>query len=85
MGELGTFAGVATDEHARVITKTGTAIPGLYAAGNDMSHVMGGEYVGGGSSIGPGMTFGYIAALHLANPCSSDTTENPIPSNAERV
>jgi succinate dehydrogenase/fumarate reductase flavoprotein subunit len=84
MGELGTFAGVATDEHARVLTRTGTAIPGLYAAGNDMSHVMGGEYVGGGSSIGPGMTFGYIAALHLASPCSSDASENPILSNAER-
>jgi succinate dehydrogenase/fumarate reductase flavoprotein subunit len=83
MGELGTFAGVATDEHARVVTRTGAPIPGLYAAGNDMSHVMGGEYVAGGSSIGPAMTFGYIAAVHLANSCSIDRTDNPICGKAE--
>lgn len=66
MGELGTFAGVATDEHARVLRSDGSAINGLYAAGNDMSHVMGGNYLGGGAAIGPAMTFGFIAARHLA-------------------
>lgn len=66
MGELGTFAGVETDEHARVLRSDGSPIPGLYAAGNDMSHVMAGQYLGGGAAIGPCMTFGYIAARHMA-------------------
>lgn len=66
MGELGTFAGVATDEWARVLKADGEVIGNLYAAGNDMSHVMGGNYLGGGAAIGPAMTFGFIAAQHLA-------------------
>ncbi|HSV79422.1 MAG TPA: FAD-dependent oxidoreductase [Ramlibacter sp.] len=66
MGELGTFSGLATNEHAQVLHRDGHAIEGLYAAGNDMSHVMGGNYLGGGSAIGPCMTFGYIAGRHLA-------------------
>ncbi|KWT97478.1 hypothetical protein APY03_1501 [Variovorax sp. WDL1] len=65
MGELGTFSGVDTNEHAQVLRSDGEPIPGLYAVGNDMSHVMGGNYVGGGAAIGPCMTFGYIAAQHL--------------------
>jgi succinate dehydrogenase/fumarate reductase flavoprotein subunit len=66
MGELGTFEGLATDENARVLRSNGRPIAGLYAAGNDMSHVMGGHYLGGGAAIGPAMTFGYIAARHIA-------------------
>jgi succinate dehydrogenase/fumarate reductase flavoprotein subunit len=67
MGELGTFEGVATDENANVLDRDGRPIPNLYAAGNDMSHVMGGNYLGGGAAVGPAMTFGYIAARHAAS------------------
>jgi len=65
-GELGTFAGIATDASARVLDGDGAPIPGLYAVGNDALSVMGGAYPGAGITIGPAMTFGYIAGRHLA-------------------
>ena len=72
MGELGTFAGLSTDAHARVLDRNGDPIPGLYAAGNDVAHIMAGDYMAGGSMLGPGMTFGYIAGCHLANVSAAD-------------
>jgi succinate dehydrogenase/fumarate reductase flavoprotein subunit len=65
-GELGTFAGIATNAQAQVIHRDGTAIDGLYAVGNDAASVMGGTYPGGGITLGPAMTFGYIAGRHMA-------------------
>jgi succinate dehydrogenase/fumarate reductase flavoprotein subunit len=65
-GSLGTFAGLACDEHARVLGAQGVPIPGLYAAGNDMASVMHGHYPSGGITLGPAMTFGYILAHHAA-------------------
>ncbi|GAA0577985.1 FAD-dependent oxidoreductase [Craurococcus roseus] len=65
-GDLGTFAGLRGDAHARVLDREGRPIPGLYAAGNDLASVMGGNYPGGGITLGPAMTFGYIAARHMA-------------------
>jgi len=66
-GDLGTKGGLLTDERARVLRADGTAIPGLYAAGNASAAVMGHSYAGAGATIGPAMTFGYIAALDLAD------------------
>ncbi len=66
-GSFGTFAGVATDEHARALDDQDEPIPGLYAVGNDQASVMGGHYPSGGINIGPAMTFGWIAARHLAD------------------
>lgn len=63
-GDLGTKGGLVTDTHARVLQEDGTAIPGLYAIGNTMASVMGDSYPGAGATIGPAMTFGYLAALH---------------------
>lgn len=65
-GSFGTFAGLATDAWARVLTGAGAPIPGLYAAGADMASVMGGYYPAGGINIGPALTFGHVAALHAA-------------------
>jgi succinate dehydrogenase/fumarate reductase flavoprotein subunit len=65
-GELGSFAGLQTTEFGQVVKETGEIIEGLYAAGNDMSHVMAGEYLAGGSGIGPAMVSGYLAASHAA-------------------
>lgn len=65
-GSLGTFAGLRTNENAQVLRPDGTPIAGLYAAGNDMASVMGGHYPSGGITLGPAMTFGYLAGLHLA-------------------
>ena len=66
MGDLGTFGGIRTDANARVLDKSGGPIPGLYAVGNDMASMMGGNYPGAGITLGPGMTFGYIAGRHIA-------------------
>ena len=49
-----------------MLDREGRPIPGLYAAGNDMASIMGGNYPGGGITLGPAITFGYIAARHLA-------------------
>jgi 3-oxosteroid 1-dehydrogenase len=65
-GDLGTKGGLRTDERARVLRDDGTPIPGLYAAGNTSAAVMGRSYAGAGATIGPAMTFGYLAALDLA-------------------
>ena len=70
-GEIGTFAGIATDEFARVVDEGGLPIAGLYAAGNDQASVFGGAYPGAGSTLGPAMTFGYVAALHAAGALAS--------------
>ncbi|MFJ1972962.1 3-oxosteroid 1-dehydrogenase [Streptomyces sp. NPDC087903] len=65
-GDLGTKGGLRTDARARVLRADGSAIPGLYAAGNASAAVMGHSYAGAGSTIGPAMTFGYIAARDIA-------------------
>jgi len=66
-GDLGTKGGLRTDARARVLRPDGTPIAGLYAAGNASAAVMGRSYAGAGATIGPAMTFGYIAALDIAN------------------
>jgi len=65
-GDLGTKGGLLTDEHARVLREDGGVIPGLYAAGNTSASVMGRTYPGPGSTIGPAVVFGWIAAAHAA-------------------
>lgn len=65
-GSLGTFAGLQVNADAQVLNAAGEPIPGLYAGGNDMRSVMGGHYPAGGITLGPAMTFGFIAAHHAA-------------------
>ncbi|MGW4353432.1 3-oxosteroid 1-dehydrogenase [Nocardia sp. NPDC004582] len=65
-GDLGTKGGLVTDNDARVLREDGTVIEGLYAAGNTSSPVMGHTYAGPGATIGPAITFGYLAALDIA-------------------
>ncbi len=66
VGDLGTYAGIRTDENARALDANGRPIAGLYAAGNDMASIMGGNYPGAGITLGPALTFGYIAGKHIA-------------------
>jgi succinate dehydrogenase/fumarate reductase flavoprotein subunit len=66
IGDLGTYAGIKTDENARALDGNGQPIAGLYAAGNDMASIMGGNYPGAGITLGPALTFGYIAGRHIA-------------------
>ena len=63
-GDIGAATGFATDADARVLDRSGTAIPGLYAAGNDMQSIMGGVYPAPGITLGPGLVFAYIATRH---------------------
>lgn len=65
-GSLGTFAGIETDNRGRVLDGAGVPVPGLFAAGNDMNSIMGGHYPSGGITLGPAMTFGFLAAETLA-------------------
>ena len=67
-GDLGTKGGLRTDAHARVLREDGSVIDGLYAAGNASSPVMGHTYAGPGATIGPAITFGYLAALQSPTP-----------------
>jgi len=67
VGDLGTFAGIVTDEKTRVLDAGRKPIKGLYAVGNDATSVMGGNYPGAGITLGPALTFGYIAGLQLAS------------------
>jgi len=48
-----------------VLDEARRPIEGLYAVGNSAASVMGGSYPGAGSTLGPAMTFGYVAARHL--------------------
>jgi succinate dehydrogenase/fumarate reductase flavoprotein subunit len=66
IGEIGTFAGLAADASCRVLTKGGQPVPGLYVVGNDAASVMGGNYPGAGITLGPAVTFGYVAGMALA-------------------
>jgi 3-oxosteroid 1-dehydrogenase len=65
-GDLGTKGGIRTDVHGRALRDDGSIVDGLYAAGNVSAPVMGHTYPGPGGTIGPAMTFGYLAALHIA-------------------
>jgi 3-oxosteroid 1-dehydrogenase len=63
-GDVGTYGGVITDKHARVLREDGSAIPGLYATGISTASVMGRAYPGAGASVGPSFVWGYVAANH---------------------
>lgn len=80
---LGTSLGVLTNRHAQALDGSDRPILGLYACGNDMHSVMGGEYPGPGSQLGLGMTFGYLAARHASkaagvrNPAAGEGGDPP--------
>jgi 3-oxosteroid 1-dehydrogenase len=65
-GAIGTKGGPRVSPDAEVLRVDGAPIRGLYAAGNVMAGVTGPGYPGAGSTIGTGLTFGYIAARHAA-------------------
>lgn len=66
LSDLGTCGGLRADAHARVLREDGSPIDGLYAIGNTAANAFGKSYPGAGATIGQGVVFGYIAALHAA-------------------
>lgn len=65
-GEIGTKGGLLTDERGRVLREEGGVIEGLYAVGNCSAAVMGRTYAGPGATLGPAMTFAYLASKDIA-------------------
>lgn len=78
-GDLGTATGLVCDGKARVLGSDGLPVGGLYACGNDMNSVMSGFYPGGGITIGPGLTFGYLAAIDMASSQSDESQAKAAP------
>ena len=66
IGALGTNGGAKTDELGRVISASGNVIEGLYTVGNAMSGSTGSVYAGAGGTLGPALTYGYLAGRHAA-------------------
>ena len=66
MGTLGTNGGAKTNEKAQIIDVNGDVIPGLFAAGNVMAAATGSVYAGAGGTLGPALTFGFIAGREAA-------------------
>lgn len=64
--DLGMSAGIVTDERTRVLAEDGSPIPGLFACGNDMASIMEGAYPGPGITLGPAITFGWLAGRTAA-------------------
>ena len=78
LGDLGTSGGLRTDEFARVLRDDDSVVKGLYAVGNTSAAVMGRSYAGAGATIGPAMTFGYVAAKHLASTSENNQQDRSI-------
>ena len=74
-GDTATTCGLVVDTHANVLDKSDRPIPGLYACGPDMANPTMGSNASGGFNIGPALTFGYLAALHLAAAAGAAASE----------
>lgn len=66
-GDIGTSLGLRCNTHAQALNADGQPIAGLYAVGNDMHSIMGGQYPAPGITLGPALVFGWIAGQHLAS------------------
>ena len=82
-GDVSTYGGVVTDAQGRVERADGSVIEGLYACGVSTASVMGGVYPGAGASIGPSLTFGYVAAKHAAG-VGNQVQDRPRPIHTGR-
>lgn len=79
-GDLGSARGLVTNAQANVLNRDGQPIAGLYAVGNDMNSLMKGTYPGPGITLGPALTFGWLAANHIAVRLQAPTTQMETPA-----
>lgn len=70
VGAMGTKGGPRINGDAQVLARSGSPIPGLYAAGNAMGAPYGKTYGGAGGTLGPALVAGYLAAKHAATETS---------------
>ncbi|BFM07771.1 FAD-dependent oxidoreductase [Halioxenophilus aromaticivorans] len=77
-GDVSTFGGIVTNEHAQVLSKENQPIPGLYATGVATASVMAKSSPGAGGSIGPSLTWGYVAANHALKPQNSTSRNGQV-------
>ena len=71
LATVGTNNGLVYDVNGQVLHVRGQPIPGLYAAGNAGANLAEGLWYNSGCSNARGMTFGYLAAQHMAELASA--------------
>ena len=84
-GDIGTKGGVLTDVNGQAVDKAGATIPGLYVIGNSAASVMGSKYPGAGATLGPAMTFGYLAAKHIAAGAAQANANKAVTGGAKKA
>jgi hypothetical protein len=65
-GTLDTKGGPLTTIDGQVLDVDGEPVPGLYAVGNCAANPSSQAYLAGGGTIGPYITFAYLAGRHVA-------------------
>lgn len=65
-GTLDTKGGPVTTAHGQAVDARGRPIRGMYAAGNAAASPSGQSYWGAGGTLGPALTFGWLAGQHAA-------------------
>ncbi|MBB5423126.1 succinate dehydrogenase/fumarate reductase flavoprotein subunit [Paraburkholderia sp. JPY158] len=84
-GDFGTSRGLVTGPRGEVLDQDDRPIRGLFACGNDMNSPVGGHYIGAGITLGPAITFGYLAAMALARPDPRQTAASTSVSASSSV
>ena len=84
-GDLGTKGGLLTDAHGRVLDKQQhEPIRGLYACGNTTASMMGRRYAGAGATLGPALTFAYIAVDYIGTTARNHNGTGPVSGSVQR-
>ena len=82
-GDVSTFGGLVTDEHAHVLRADGSVVAGLYATGTSAASVFGRKAPGAGASIGPSFTWGYVAARHAITAANAEPADAALSSRGQ--